>query len=222
MMNLDLRQRLPDESNIRHRESKRKVASESSIPRKAQRSENPALLLIAKERRKFLNFVLASVRDRDVAEEVLQRASVKVVSRAGSLRDPARAEPWIYRLLRNEITDYFRRRAVHSKRTAELTEDLALDLSSTGHSSEPRICPCAAEELAGLHPNYSEALRAVEMGGEPIVDYAARKGVSANSATVLAHRARRSLRTRLQSRCGTCAGSGCFDCSCSAQPTPRL
>ena len=173
-----------------------------------------------KDRRKFLNFVRASVHDPVEAEEILQRVSVKVVARGATLRDPARVEAWIYRLLRNEITDHFRRLAVHLRRTAELSNEIPMGTSAHGWADRPRLCPCAGEELANLRPNYAEALRGMEMQGEAIATYAARKQLSVNNATVLLHRARKSLRVRLQARCGTCAGSGCFDCGCAPPGRP--
>ena len=178
-------------------------------------NEAPALVLV-NDRLKFLNFVRSSVHDPDEAEEILQRASLKVVARAAALRNPARAEAWIYRLLRNEIADHFRRFVVRLKRTAELPEDFSNGISPERGLDPPRLCPCAKKELESLRPNYCDALRAMEMAGETIAIYATRKGISVSSATVLLHRARKSLRARLQAHCGTCAGSGCFDCGCTA------
>jgi len=173
------------------------------------------VLLFVEERNKFLNFVRSSVRDSDLAEEILHRATLKIISRAASLREPARAEAWIYRLLRNEIADHFRRYAVHRKRTAELPLELPAEPSASTFD-RAKLCPCALQELENLHPNYRDALRSVEMEGESIAAHAARKGMSANSGAVRLHRARKSLRARLQTRCGACAGVGCFNCHCAA------
>ena len=155
--------------------------------------------VLLNDRRRFLNFVRASVQDPADAEDILQKASLKIVSRAATLRDATRAEAWIYRIIRNEIADHFRRLAVSSKRTAALPEEISAEQSTRARVDPPRLCPCATEELANLRPNYAEALRAMEMGDQTITTYTARKA----------------LRGRLQARCGTCAGSGCFDCGCA-------
>ena len=181
-------------------------------PRKIDQS--PALDLLTKHRRKFLNFVRASVHDLDQAEEIVQRASVKVIAKGDILRDPARAEAWIYRLLRNEVADHYRRFAIQSKREETLAEEILSNTLSPAAASPARTCPCATDVVAKMRPNYSDALRAVEMNDEAVVAYASRKGLSANNAMVLLHRARKSLRERLQSRCANCAGAGCFDCTC--------
>ena len=177
-------------------------------------TSNPALDLLTKHRRKFLNFVRASVHDLDEAEEIVQRASVKVIARGGTLRDPCKAEAWIYRLLRNEIADYFRHVAVQLKRVEPLTEEISSRPSVT--AAPPRSCPCALDEITKLKNNYSDALQSLEMRDESVASYAARKGISENNAMVSLHRARKSLRKRLESRCAACAGAGCFDCTCKS------
>lgn len=172
-----------------------------------------AVALLATERRKFLNFVRTRVRDSDAAEEILQKASLKVIARVDTLRDTARAEAWIYRILRNEIQDHYRRSAVLERRTAELGPDIAAKLPIQTTS---RPCPCALEEMSALRPGYSEALRTMEIEDEPIASHATRTGISLSNATVRLHRARKALRTRVEKRCGSCAGAGCFDCNCTA------
>lgn len=177
-------------------------------------ADNPALQLFLERRHAFLNFIRSSVHDLNEAEEILQRASLKIISGADGLRDAERAEAWIYRILRNEVADHFRRRAVQSRRITEVSPEFLSESLPSNTSYESEVCPCAIQELPNLHPNYFDALQSVDMNGETIVAHAQRKGITVNSATVRLHRARKSLRSRLRLRCGTCAGAGCFDCRC--------
>jgi RNA polymerase sigma-70 factor (ECF subfamily) len=190
----------------------------SNLPEEA---DNRAVQLFLERRQAFLNFVRSSVHDLDDAEEILQRASLKIISGADELRDAERAEAWIYRILRNEVADYFRRRAVQSGRTADVSPEFLSESLPSNTSRESKLCPCAIEELPNLHPNYFDALQSVDMNGEAIADLAERKGITVNSATVRLHRARKCLRFRLETRCGTCAGAGCFDCRCSQHSLSR-
>lgn len=187
---------------------------EPANPRSLQIEQNRALERILEDWPKFLNFVRSAIHNAGEAEEILQRASLKIISRASSLRNPEREEAWIFRLLRNEIADHYRRLAVSSRRTAELPTEMPT--AAWPESPGAKLCPCATEELQNLHSNYSEALRAVEMDGDRIGRHAAHKGISLNNAMVRLHRARKALRTRLERRCGACAGAGCFDCTCSS------
>lgn len=186
-----------------------------------EETDNPALRLFLERRQAFLNFIRASVHDRDEAEEILQRASLKIISGTDGLRNAERAEAWIYRILRNEVADHFRRRAVQSRRIADVSPEFLSESLPSNVSDQPTLCPCAIEELPNLYPNYFEVLESVDMNGEAIVVHAQGKGISVNSATVRLHRARKSLRSRLQVRCGACAGAGCFDCRCGQHSMRR-
>lgn len=190
----------------------------SNLPEKAG---NPVAQLFLDRRQAFLNFVRSSVHDLDDAEEILQRASLKIISGADGLRDAESAEAWIYRILRNEIADYFRRRAVQSRRITDVSPEFLSESLPSNTSRESKLCPCAIEELPNLHPNYVDALQSVDMNGDAIAALAERQGITVNSATVRLHRARKSLRSRLETRCGTCAGAGCFDCRCGQHSVSR-
>ena len=171
--------------------------------------------LFLERRQAFLNFVRSSVHDLDEAEEILQRTSLKIISGADGLRDAERVEAWIYRILRNEVADYFRRRAVQARRITDVPYEFLSESLPSNTSRESELCPCAIQELSNLHPNYFDVLQSVDMNGEALAAHARRKGLSINGATVRLHRARKSLRSRLKTRCGTCAGAGCFDCRCA-------
>jgi RNA polymerase sigma-70 factor, ECF subfamily len=182
-------------------------------------NSGPAAVLV-QARRKFLDFLRARVRNADDAEEILQRATVKILERGGGLRQEEKAEAWIFRLLRNELIDHYRRAAVQAGKTVPLTPDFdlpdAAGLERVAPEPEAHICPCAAAEMTSLKPGYAEALRSLEMNDEAISHYAARAGISENNATVRLHRARKALRTRVAARCGSCAGAGCFSCTCAS------
>src|SRR5687768_1329858 len=60
--------------------------------------------------RQFLSFLTARVGSREDAEEILQDAFVRSLQKAGDIRDDENAVAWFYRLLRNAITDHYRRK----------------------------------------------------------------------------------------------------------------
>ena len=63
-------------------------------------------------------------------------------------------------------------------------------------------------------------LRRVDLEGQRPVDVAAQYGITANSAMVKLHRARRALRVRLEQSCRACAEHGCLDCTCVGPTLP--
>jgi RNA polymerase sigma-70 factor (ECF subfamily) len=190
------------------------VNRQLSMAAESDLNSGPAAVLV-QARRKYLDFLRARVRNADDAEEILQRATVKILERGSSLRQEGKAEAWIFRLLRNELIDHYRRAAVQAGKTVPLTPDFDLP-DAAGLEQEDRLCPCATAEMTSLKPDYAEALRSLEMNDEAISTYAARTGISENNATVRLHRARKALRTRVAARCGACAGAGCFSCTCAS------
>ena len=171
---------------------------------------NRALQLLLSDREKYLNFLSSRIRDRDLAEEILQSVTLKVIERGHQLRVASRAEAWLYRVLRNALTDFHRSTAnplFVAKRDSSGLE-MAAPLSASGP------CHCATHELSRLKPEYSDALRSVEMEGTSVLEYAKARALSPNAASVRLHRARKSLQQRIVSTCGSCAGAGCFDCCC--------
>lgn len=168
--------------------------------------------------RAFLAFVERRVRDRDVAEEILQNAFVKSVDKFEAVRETALG--WFYTVLRNAIVDYRRRQAVADRRL----ESFAV----AAETSEARddelygvVCACVAELARTLKPEYADALTKIEIEGVTVKDYAAQLGISSSNAGVRVFRAREALRKQLVRACGTCATHGCLDCTCSQAPAER-
>jgi RNA polymerase sigma factor (sigma-70 family) len=169
--------------------------------------------------RQFLAFLEKRTGSRAVAEDILQDAFVRGVSKLDSLRADESAVAWFYRLLRNAVVDHHRRRGSAQRKLADFEAELTtLDPQGDVHGA---ICTCVRELAATLEPKYAEALQAVEIAGMPVKDYAARAGISPSNAGVRVFRARKALLERVERCCGSCAEHGCLDCTCgSAAPTP--
>lgn len=173
--------------------------------------------LLVAEHRSFLAFLERRLRDRALAEDVLQDAFVKGLVKGGELRDDEAVVAWFYRMLRNAVVDHHRRGVVRSRALEELAAEL--ELAAPGAETARTICACVGELAGTLKPEYAEAIRVVEIDGIPVKDYAARTGISPSNAGVRIFRARAALRERVRAACGTCATHGCVDCTCEQRPT---
>jgi len=164
--------------------------------------------------RQFLAFLERRVGSRSDAEDLLQDAFVKGLTRGHQVNDPESAVAWFYRVLRNSLTDWYRRRGSEGRAFAEWggREDTAQPPRDEELFGE--VCGCVNRLAATLRPEYAEALRRVDVDGIPVKDYAAAAGISPGNAAVRLHRARAALRDRVVQSCGTCADHGCLDCSC--------
>ena len=186
---------------------------EQEEPTQATPSAEVVATLVANHRA-FLAFVQRRVGSRDVAEEILQSAFVKNVEKFDTIRETAVG--WFYRVLRNAIVDYRRRKAVADKRL----ENYATEVVATDeHDDELHgvVCKCVAELAGTLKPEYADALRIIEVEGVSVKDYADRIGISSSNAGVRVFRAREALRKQVIRSCGTCADHGCLDCTCETE-----
>jgi RNA polymerase sigma-70 factor (ECF subfamily) len=172
-----------------------------------------AIRALVANHREFLAFLERRVGSKDIAEDILQEAFVRGMDKADAIKNEESAIAWFYRLLRNAVIDHHRRNASAAKRL----ENFAIELKSQELPDQElrgTICKCVSELAGTLKPEYSEALRRVELEGLQVKDYAAELGITSANAGVRIFRAREALRKQVARSCGTCADHGCLDCTC--------
>ncbi len=178
---------------------------------------NDIITGLISSRSKFLGYVRTRVSDPDLAEDILQDCFLKAVRSAPALRDEERLVQWFYRVLRNAITDAYRRRAAETRRM----DAYALEAEGTFTPEEERaVCECIDELIPTLKAEYAEVTRTLDLEGEEPAAVAGRLGISLNNLKVRIHRARRALRRRLEETCRVCAVHHCLDCTCNRKATP--
>lgn len=169
--------------------------------------------------REFLGFLERRVGSRQVAEDILQEAFVRGISRLESLRSDESATAWFYRMLRNAVVDHYRRRGsserAMSALAAEFDEAVEPDIEARG-----AVCQCVRALAGTLKPEYAAALTRVEVDGLSVQDFAEEASITPNNAAVRLFRARDALRKQVKVACGTCADHGCLDCSCGPPAEP--
>ena len=173
------------------------------------------------QRAAFKAFLLARVGSE--AEDILQNGLLKALRRAGDLHDDTKLTAWFYQLLRHAVVDHYRARGAARRRddalgtlVASLGEDVA-----PVPEWEAQICTCLGSVVDTLKPQHAALLRRVDLNGEPVQDAARALKLTANNASVILHRARQELRTRLEAFCGACADGACLDCDCAPVPEKR-
>jgi RNA polymerase sigma-70 factor (ECF subfamily) len=170
---------------------------------------------LARNQQRFLRDLQAKLGSDAAAEDVLHGAYVKAVESAETLQSDDSLVPWFRRILANEVADHFRRAARESRAVAAAERERVV-----GAPEEPErnVCRCVSRALTSLRPEYAAAVTAVDVEGTSVQRLAEISGITSNNASVRLHRARASLRKKLAAVCGSCAGAGCFDCSCSTSP----
>ncbi len=170
--------------------------------------------VLVENHRRFLAFLERRVGSREAAEDILQDAFVRGLDRVDTIRDPEAVIPWFYRLLRNAITDHYRRSGAEHRALAEAAG--REDQSEPGPDEALRdaVCQCVAALVDTLKPEYAAAIKRVDLEGVSVAEFARSAGITANNAGVRLHRAHDALRRQVAKSCGTCAKHGCEDCRC--------
>jgi RNA polymerase sigma factor (sigma-70 family) len=172
-----------------------------------------AINTILGQRRQFLGFLERRVGDAAAAEDILQAAYMRALRQDHDFEKNESVVAWFYRVLRNAVIDYYRRRGTEEKALEAWGREMD-GAAHPSHEVQQEICGCLGGVVQELKPEYAEVIRAVDLGEQPLMEFAKERGLSASNAGVRAHRARAALRKRLVQTCGSCAEHGCLNCTC--------
>lgn len=168
--------------------------------------------------RGFLAFLERRLGNRAQAEDVLQEAFVRGLSKAPGVA-PEAAVGWFYQVLRNAVIDQARRKGAAASALERLAKEMGDDTEPSPDARDA-ICRCVGELARNLKPEYAAAIRAVEVEGRSLAEFAAAEGITPNNAGVRVHRAREALKKEVKACCGSCAEHGCVDCTCRPSRGP--
>ena len=166
---------------------------------------------IAANQSKFLSFLSARVEDRAAAEDVLQSAYLKAVEHGSEIRDDESTVAWFYRILRNAITDHYRRKAAHTSAQEAFAAEAPVSYEAEVRQT---ACACIGDVIRDLKGEYRTAIEQVDLAGMSVEAFAKSQETSANNASVRLHRARKAVAKKLTTVCGACAEHKCLDCTC--------
>jgi len=191
------------------------MASPAVRPAAADRDSASVL---AENHRRFLAFLERRVPTREIAEDILQDAFVRGLTKAPAFTTPASNVAWFYRVLRNAIVDYYRRAGVEERAVERYAAETGDSVAPVDPELFDTVCACVRSLVATLKPEYAAAITRVDLEGASPAAFALESGISSNNAGVRLHRAHRALKARLREVCSTCADHGCTPCSCTPAP----
>ncbi|WP_165802944.1 RNA polymerase sigma factor [Pelagivirga sediminicola] len=150
-------------------------------------------------RQEFFRFFRRRLARPEDAEDALQDFCLKALRAANTLEDSQNVDAWLSRILRNTLTDHYRRRAARQKgETAFAREPRSEVAPRPAH--EPSACGYIRELLPVLKPEYREIIRRVDLEETSRQCVAAELGLTSNNVGVRLHRARRALRAEIKHR----------------------
>lgn len=110
--------------------------------------------LVRRHKTPVYNFILRTVRSREVAEDLAQDVFVKVVQNAADFKHEARFSTWAYTIARNVCIDHLRK--------AALRRHPSLDQAANNNGSEEG--PTLGERIADSH--FGASVDRVAIGSE--------------------------------------------------------
>jgi len=172
--------------------------------------------------RRFLSFLERRVRSREIAEDILQDAFVRGITKAPEMRDAESITAWFYRVLRNAIVDHYRRTGSEQRAYEKVLAETEDSVTPTDSELFETVCACVRDLVGTLKPEYASAIQRVDLEGAPVKAYAGEQGITANNAAVRLHRAHQALKKQVTESCGTCAEHGCYRCECKRRHRPSV
>jgi RNA polymerase sigma-70 factor (ECF subfamily) len=164
--------------------------------------------VLVRNKVRFLSFLERRLGSRALAEEALQSAFVKALETTGPALDEQGAVRWLFRVLRNALLDATRREAVGRRALETIAHEEQQSIDPEAHET---ICVCLDDVISTLRPEYAASVRAVDLKGTSVGEFARDAGITPNNASVRLHRARAALRAQLIRSCGACAAHACLD-----------
>jgi RNA polymerase sigma-70 factor (ECF subfamily) len=154
---------------------------------------------------RLLHYLLRMVRDRAVAEDLLQQTFLKVHKARGAYVRGAAPLPWLYAIAHRTCLDEIRRRQrshvnVAADGDAPLEGRAELDGAEEGSSpsnGDPELARAALAALDDLPPNQREALVLTKLDGHSIAEAAQITGTTPGAIKLRVHRGYETLRRAL-------------------------
>jgi RNA polymerase sigma factor (sigma-70 family) len=195
-------------------------SAERRAPASLAEQATEGLAAIARGQAALVRALTRRLGSRADAEDFVQAALLKALTRAGDLRDGAKLVPWFRRILETGLADHARRRAAESRMRSQLARDAAANAQG---EDEVRwlSCQCLEVALVTVKKEYADVVRRVDLEVTPLRQAALDLGVRPNTLAVRLHRGRRAVIRALAELCRFCRLHWRLDCACRRPATRR-
>lgn len=152
---------------------------------------------------KVRRFILASVRDEWVADDLVQETFVRVQANLNTLRDDKKVSSWIFSIAYNLCQDHFRDMKKSSGNEPPDLHDMEfLDEPRAQVELEQRqMGLCVQEEMNRLPESLRTVVYLYDIMGFSHAEIGGILGITTENAKVRLHRARNKLKSILEEKC---------------------
>lgn len=141
------------------------------------------------------DYIRKRVADQHAVEDILQDVLLQAHRQRHELRDPERLSPWLFKIARHRIIDYYRAR----KPMDALPDNLPNPVDETDAVTE--LAACLPPLLRQLPDTYRDALVLADLEGLPQQQVSERLGLSLSGAKSRIQRGREKLRQAVTRCC---------------------
>lgn len=145
------------------------------------------------------------------AEDVFQQAILKAVASPTSTEEPEKVTSWFYQILRNTLTDEFRKMSSEKRKIDAFSAEVLPELDA---ETEENLCRCVESIMADLPAGEKTILEKHFFEGKKFKELSAEFHQSEGAIRVKALRAREKLKDSLKKCCGMTRLEDAKDCGC--------
>lgn len=140
-------------------------------------------------------FLLLRINDPHEADDVLQEIFIKLLLQSHAFCGVQNTRAWLFRVARNTLTDYFRKK----KNFVALSADLALETNPKQPIVE--LETCLLRNLADLPDDDRSVIECCDLSGQNQQTYALHHNLTLSAVKSRLLRARKKLRDRIILNC---------------------
>lgn len=182
--------------------------------------DKESLELLTADSDSYIRYISKRIKDHNLAEDYFHDALLKAVISEDGPRDQEKLRAWFYRILRNVIIDSYRKEASQQKGIESILSEAELSLMEK--SVDGICCDLEGFFLKLIKPEDEAIIRALNLEGVSLSDYAKKHNISEATLRVRKHRAMQALRKKVLKVCSCFKDSNLDkpnsdECGCQAQ-----
>jgi RNA polymerase sigma-70 factor, ECF subfamily len=147
---------------------------------------------------KLLAYILKSIPDKAIAEDLLQEVFIRIHNKINTLADDTKLQAWIYQVTRNLIADHFR--STKKENNMQSGDDGKINDYELTDVMEEAVQDII-NFMDAMPAEHCDPLCATELEGISIKEYAVRKGISYTAAKARVQRSRKMLKEMMMECC---------------------
>ncbi|WP_157949934.1 RNA polymerase sigma factor SigZ [Vallitalea okinawensis] len=151
---------------------------------------------LSNELYKYIN---SKVKNKYDSEDILQEVFIKIQSNIDQVDDQSKLKSWIYKITKNTMIDYYRKKKDISVDIQQFEEELDNEKCSDNMNKE--ISRCVGKMISELPQKYQQVVELYDIKGMKHKEIAEELGISVSCSKMRVHRSKVMLKEILLECC---------------------